>query len=120
MSFSQLTPVLCTNELKETIDFYTNILDFTCEEHNDDWGWAILNKGNIELMLSKPNEHTPFDKPTFTGSFYFRVTEIDKLWNVLKEKAKICYELEDFEWGMREFAIYDNNGYTLQFGEEIS
>ena len=26
---------------------------------------------------------------------------------------------EDFEHGMREFAIYDNNGYMLQFGQEI-
>jgi len=24
------------------------------------------------------------------------------------------------DWGMREFAIYDNNGYMLQFGQEIA
>jgi hypothetical protein len=28
--------------------------------------------------------------------------------------------MEDFEYGMREFAIRDNNGYILQFGQEIS
>jgi hypothetical protein len=39
--------------------------------------------------------------------------------NELKDKAKICYEPETFEWGMREFGIYDNNGYLLQFGQEM-
>ena len=24
--------------------------------------------------------------------------------------------MEEFHYGMREFAIYDNNGYMLQFG----
>jgi hypothetical protein len=36
-----------------------------------------------------------------------------------KDKARICYELEEFEYGMREFAVYDNNGYLLQFGEPV-
>lgn len=71
-------------------------------------------------LLSKPNEHIPFDKPVFTGSFYFKTDNVDKLWEVLKDKTKVCYAPENFEWHMREFAIYDNNGYILQFGEEIS
>jgi hypothetical protein len=27
--------------------------------------------------------------------------------------------MENFEYGMREFAIYDNNDTMLQFGQEI-
>jgi hypothetical protein len=34
-------------------------------------------------------------------------------------KAGACYPIEDFEYGRREFAIFDNNGYLLQFGQEI-
>ena len=37
----------------------------------------------------------------------------------LKTKAKICYEIETFDWDMREFAVYDNNGYILQFGQPV-
>ena len=70
-------------------------------------------------MLAKPNAHTPFDKAHFTGSFYFTVDDVETLWQDLKNKAKVVYELETFEWGMREFAIYDNNGYMLQFGQDI-
>jgi hypothetical protein len=32
----------------------------------------------------------------------------------------IFYPVEDFSYGLREFAIRDNNGYILQFGQEIS
>jgi hypothetical protein len=38
----------------------------------------------------------------------------------LKAKTKICYSIENFEYGMRKFAIYNNNDYVLQFGQEIN
>ena len=31
-----------------------------------------------------------------------------------------CYPIEDFHYGMREFAIFDNNGYLLQFGQPLA
>jgi hypothetical protein len=37
----------------------------------------------------------------------------------LKDKAKVCCGIEDFDHGVREFAVYDNNGYLLQFGQEL-
>jgi hypothetical protein len=33
--------------------------------------------------------------------------------------VKFAYPLETFEYGLREFAIYDNNGYMLQFGTPV-
>lgn len=119
MKPQRLTPILWTDKMEETIDFYTQVLGFTCDGKNDDWGWATMYNGSIRIMLGKPNEHEPFEKPIFTGSFYFYVEDVDGLWNELKDKVKIAYPIENFEWEMREFAIYDNNGYMLQFGEEI-
>ncbi|ESU21557.1 lactoylglutathione lyase-like lyase [Flavobacterium cauense R2A-7] len=120
IKFQPIRPMLWTNELQETIAFYVNVLGFTCGEYNEDWGWAALHKDEAEIMLAKPNEHSSFEKPLFTGSFYFNVDAVDELWNTIKDKCKICYEIENFEWGMREFAVYDNNGYLLQFGQEIN
>lgn len=111
--------MLWTENLSETVDFYTKTLNFTCDEMNEDWGWASLSKDEIALMFSLPNANAPFEKPNFTGSFYFNTTDADALWDDLKDKARIAYGIENFEYGMREFAIYDNNGYLLQFGQEI-
>jgi uncharacterized glyoxalase superfamily protein PhnB len=55
-----------------------------------------------------------------TGSFYFTTDDVDDLWQELEDKARVCYDIENFEWGMREFAVYDFNGGLLQFGQEIA
>ena len=107
-----------TEDLDATIAFYSDVLGFTCREKNDDWGWASLFLDDVWIMLSRPNEHTPYEKVGFTGSFYFTTDDVEAMWQKLKDKARVCYDIETFPWGMREFAIYDNNGYLLQFGQE--
>lgn len=73
-----------------------------------------MHKDDVEMMFTRPNEHTPFEKPVFIGSFYIR-TNVNKPWEQLKDRARTIYPIENFDWEMREFAIYDNNGYILQF-----
>lgn len=117
--FTALKPMLYTKQLTETVSFYTDVLGFECVAFEEGWGWASLQKDSVEIMLSYPNEHIPFEHPLFTGSFYIATDVVDELWNEWKDKCKVCYELESFDYGMREFAIYDNNGYLLQFGQEL-
>lgn len=119
MRFNHLRPIIYTEEIDETIAFYTEVLGFSVIERNDDWGYAALYRDEVEIMLAKPNPQTPFQQPIFTGSFYINVNSVDKLWEQVKDKAKVCYPIQEFEWEMREFAIYDNNGYLLQFGQNI-
>jgi uncharacterized glyoxalase superfamily protein PhnB len=120
MKFQPIIPIIWTNEIDETIKFYCTILGFTCGERNDDWNWASLNKGDCEIMIANPSEMKSSDKSVFTGSFYIKVEDVDAVWHSLKDKVNVCYEIETFEWGMREFAIYDTNGYTLQFGQDMT
>lgn len=120
MKLTNLRPMLWTEDLQASVDFYRDVLGFEAVEFRDDWGWASLSKGDVSLMLSRPNEHEKYDKIGFTGSFYINTDEVDALWEELKDKAKICYPIENFFYGMREFAVYDNNGYLLQFGQEIA
>lgn len=119
MKITELRPMLWTEDLEGTIDFYTGSLGFTCGERDDEWGWATLWIDDVALMIAKPNEHTTYDKIGFTGSFYFTTDDVDEMWAKVKDKAAVCYGIENFEYGMREFAVYDNNGYLLQFGQEI-
>lgn len=111
-------PVLYVANMEESIRFYTNVLGFFCADRTD--GWATLQCGGAQVMLSLPNDHLPFEKPEFTGSFYFQAEDVNCLWKKFRDKASIVYPIEDFDYGMREFAIRDNNGYILQFGQEIA
>ncbi len=116
MTLENLRPMLWTRAIQETIAFYTGILGFSLQEYNEEWGWASMALDGVGIMAAIPNEHMPFDGPSFTGSFYITTGDVDYWWQHLKDKVKICYEIDNFEYGMREFAFYDNNGYLLQMG----
>ena len=118
VEFQAIRPMLAVNSIDDTILFYCNTLGFECVNRLD--GWAALQKDKVELMISLPNAHEPFEKPTLTGSLYFNTADVDILWNEIKDKVSVVYPVENFFYGMREFAIRDNNGYILQFGQEIT
>ena len=112
--------MLYTEHLKESVEFYQTVLGFDCDGMNEEMGWASVKRDNVSIMFALPNAHIPFDQPAFTGSLYLKTDKVDAWWQLLKDKVKVCYPIADFEYGMREFAIYDNNGYLLQFGQDIS
>lgn len=114
-----MIPMIWTGDLNQTVTFYVERLGFTCGEKNEEWGWASLHRDQCEVMVARPNAHAQFEKPVFTGSFYVRTDAVENLWEEVKDTVDVCYELETFDWGMKEFAIFDNNGYVIQFGQEM-
>ncbi len=116
---SRITPKFYTQHLEETRDFYESILSFSCIGWEPSLGWALFARERVEIMYTLPNDHLPFGGPNFTGSVYIYVVEnIEDLWSELRSKVRVVYPLELFDYGMREFALYDYNGYMLQFGQE--
>ena len=120
MKINAVVPVLWVADIPATLRFYQEVLGFACASQAE--GWACIERDGVELMLSAPNAHYSFDKPKFTGSFYFRLDtprQVDEFWQQVKDKAATVYPIENFDYGMREFAINDNNGFILQFGAEL-
>ncbi|MEI6060255.1 MAG: VOC family protein [Bacteroidota bacterium] len=119
MKLLGLSPMLWTKHLNLTVGFYTTILKFTCDELNESLGWASLSRDNVQVMLAVPKQHPEFSVAQFTGSIYIHTDDVEKIWKELKDKVEVVYPIDNFEHGMREFAIYDNNRYMIQFGQEI-
>ncbi len=117
MKLENVVPMMTVTDLDETLHFYREMLGFECTNRME--GWAVVHRDGVEVMFRLPNDHVPFEKPVFTGSFYFHHDDVDALWLKLKDHARIVYPIETFDYGMREFAILDNNGYCLQFGQEV-
>lgn len=115
-----LSPMLETKDLQATMHFYTEVLGFNCDTFSEEWGWAHFSKDKIAIMFSRPNEERNIPEPIMSGSLYIEVNDVDSVWDELKYTARICYPIENFEYGMREFGVFDNNGYLLQFGEVIN
>ncbi len=121
MKLNFLVPMLEAADLKETIRFYTEILGFECIDclpNQTNPSWARFEKDSVTLMFTELDQQSAHLKPELTGTLYFHPEDINAAWQELKDKVEVEYPLEDFDYGMREFAIRDCNGYLLQFGQE--
>ena len=117
MMLKGIAPILTTEKLDETIEFYTKVLGFECDASDQTSGWASVSRDSVTIMFGAPNAHIPFDKPEFTGSFYMYTDDVDSEWEKINKNISVCYPLETFDYGMREFGFYDNNGYLLKYGQ---
>ena len=119
MTLHTLTPMLNTWDIMASIAFYTEVLGFECEKFSKDHGWVSLKRDKVSIMLARPNQHMGHATPVLTGSLYIKTDDVDGYWAKIKDKTRVCYPIEDFEYGMREFGVFDNNGYLLQFGQAL-
>lgn len=119
MTLRALVPMLRTWDVLRSLSFYVDALGFACVAGGADDGWAALERDGVELMLSAPNAHLAETAAAFTGSLYFRVDDVDAWWDRLRDHARVCYPVGDFDHGMREFGVFDDSGYLLQFGRPL-
>ena len=54
MKLQQLSPILWTKDLQETITFYTTILGFSSKSNFANF--VSLSKGNVEIMFVVPQD----------------------------------------------------------------
>ena len=129
MKLQHLSPILWTKNLEETRSFYETVLGFTSRGNFPNY--IAFSRDHVEIMFIIPqnepeeckdpdNQEEFFPKPLLTGSLYFFTDDVDELWDMVKDKAKVKTAIEDREYKMRDFSILDNNGYELVFGKDIS
>ncbi|NNE66743.1 MAG: bleomycin resistance family protein [Pyrinomonadaceae bacterium] len=117
-----IVPMLETDDLRGSIEYYQSVLGFECKGVWPEEGevcWASMHRDDAIIMLCVMNDRHGQTKPVMTGTLYLYPSDIDIAWSELKDKAKICYPIETFDYGMREFGVLDNNGYLLQFGQDL-
>ena len=125
----QLSSILWTKNLEDTISFYESVLGFKGRSNFPNF--VTLERELIQIMFVVPqyepedckdldNKLEFFPKPVLTGSIYIFTDQVDKLWQSVKDKATVKTAIENREYLMRDFSILDNNGYELVFGQDIS
>jgi len=77
MMLKGIAPILTTEKLDETIDFYTKVLGFECDVYDQKYGWVSVSRDKVTITFGAPNAQIPFDKPEFIGSFYMYTDDVD-------------------------------------------
>src|SRR5690606_802529 len=117
----KLNAGIITEKLKETKEFYMQMLDFGVTFENE--FYILLHTPNKEAEISFLLPNHPSQKPLFHRPFQgkgmyltIEVEDVDKVYQELKNKGvKIEIEIRDEPWGDRHFAIQDPNGISIDF-----
>jgi uncharacterized glyoxalase superfamily protein PhnB len=118
MAVHGVSIALSTEDVARSVKFYVEQLGFTCTIQLE--GFARVRLGAADIMLAQPNAHLHWQGPSFTGSVYLDVDNVDELWENLKDRARIVYPVETMEYGVREFGLMDDNGYRLSFAQHVA
>jgi hypothetical protein len=109
-----LSPMIPSYDLRETISFFKNVLEFNSIMDSETYG--IVAKDNLTVHLLRAG------KDIGQMEFYLEVQDVDQVWNYIKEKIQGLKYKEPFdrEYGMREIHISVPQTNTLMFiGSEI-
>ncbi|MFT3949608.1 MAG: VOC family protein [Agriterribacter sp.] len=119
----KIVPLLRCNNLKKSIIFYTNVLDFTLKypnEAEDEWVVTIINN-DAEILLSGI-DGTP------RVPILVLVDDVDAIFEKYISRGLVVPNNPDSPvhnspldqtWGLREFYVNDPDGNTLRFATPI-
>ncbi|WP_147321919.1 bleomycin resistance protein [Mucilaginibacter conchicola] len=112
--FKRSTPILASLDKAATISFYTQKLGFNLKEENN--GYLVFERDDIHVHLfpcSNPDECRNM-------GCYIYVTDIESLYTMY-QNAEIIHPngpLQLMPWGLRQFAVTDNNGNIIYFADD--
>ena len=113
--------VLAVRNLKESTQFYIDVLGFRRDFGDGSDGWSFLSRDNFKVMLGEcPDEKPAGELGNHSYFVYLTVEGLDQLHQELDTRGmQVISEPENEPWGMREFSIRTPDGHRIRFGEPI-
>jgi len=114
--FSKASQVLLVSNVNETKDYFRDKLGFTVEGQ-------FVERGGVSFLL-KEIENSNLIRPNHTiNGFmesYLWVDDADQVYEEFKTKGAIVEEPITRDYGMRDFLVYDLNGYRFCVGGPVN
>jgi catechol 2,3-dioxygenase-like lactoylglutathione lyase family enzyme len=111
---SKLVLSLLSLDLHATYAFYEQ-LGFCLSGGAADSGWIEVSRDGAVLQFYAEPPLAADAKPVLSGTIYLHIDAIDDLAIKLRERFAFEWGPETMDYGMREFAVRDPNGYLLAF-----
>ena len=124
--FTFAASAFLVSNVGETARWYRDVLGFEFDTFpsEEPFEWASVRRDQVEIMLQRAEGYEKPDldrvRPGGVWNAYFYVTEVDRLFDQIKDRATIRREPSDQPYRLREFEIADPNGYVLVFGQNIA
>lgn len=113
------TPMVHVTNVQATVAWYETIGFTLLETFGDGRGglsFAILSAGNTRLMLNQGGRPSTAERREV--DLYVEADQVDQLFASVRDRVQVVAELNDTDYGMREFIIRDPNGFWITFGQD--
>lgn len=119
-----IAPYFVVADVVKSAEFYRDMLGFDFDQI---WGeppqFVIVHRDEVHIMLksesgqSHPNRSI---NPNAVWDAYIWITDADVLYEEFKSRGvRITREIEDMDYGCRDFDVEDDSGYILCFGQNL-
>lgn len=119
MTLRAIIPSLLSADLDRTVAFYERMgFQRTGRYPNRDAPrWIELSRDGIALQFyAEPSKGMP-DRPALSGTIYIACDNVDALAEGLRGVLELEWGPETMDYGQREFAIRDPDGYIIAFAQ---
>ena len=121
MTIQGVIPQLRTTNLTDSIRFYTTKLGLTLEFQYQGF-YAGIRAGSQLFHLKLVDEKDPSIEFVENGEhfhLYLETTDVKATASALQQTGvRFVKEVHETPWGTTEFAIKDDQGHTLYFGQK--
>ena len=119
----KLYPLVVTNKLKESANFYVKYFGFSVVFEQDWYMQLVHEKSGVELAFMKPNAENQPKKlhPAFDGKgmiYSFEVEDAKSEYERFSDIEKVV-ELTDEAWGQRHFIVQDPAGVYVDVVQQL-
>ena len=116
----KIVPQFLVLDLKAACDFYVEQLGFRVDFEYEDFYAGVVRDG-VMIHLKLSDTPDPCRQAKQQGDHldvYITVDDIEALYAEYQSRGvKFTQPLQTKPWDMREFIVWDNNGYILYFGQ---
>ncbi len=116
----RVLPCLLVTDMRRSLDFYIRVLGFTQTGYYPIESNPIrteVRRDDVAIVLLTEAAHVTAETPAFTGALCIFPESIERLADELRSKVPFAWGPEATDFGIREFAIRDPDGYALVFAE---
>jgi catechol 2,3-dioxygenase-like lactoylglutathione lyase family enzyme len=116
----RILPALLVSDMRRALDFYRGVLGFTQTGYYPIESNPIrteVRRDGVAIILYTEAFLRDDDRPKFSGALYIFPESVEQLAAELRGKVSFAWGPDETDFGTREFAIRDPDGYTIIFAE---
>lgn len=120
-----VAPSFTVNDIEKSLTWYRDVLGFTVKERWESNGQLLgveMLAGDVLFMLGQDDWKKGRDRAKGEGVRLYCTTDedIDRLAERIKANGgTLTQEPRDQEWGMRDLALEDPDGYKITIGAAL-